>query len=64
MKTLNEKEMRTVDGGYRLKCKHCGKKSGSVGPVGSTLFYANHQHYGWGEVVFDTSYKNASKWYS
>lgn len=66
MKTLNKNEMRKVEGGYRLYCTFCGKKSGSVGPLGTTNFYAWHKHWKWSGTyaIWDRSFRNSDKWYS
>lgn len=65
MKKVNTMEMRTVEGGYRVKCRRCGKTSGSVSAIGSSLFWAKHTMWcGKKYVVWDTSYRNADKWYS
>lgn len=65
MKKLNANELRAVEGGYRLVCGYCGKKSGSVGAPGATWFYLKHNHFKrGGYAMYDFDFANATRWWS
>ena len=63
MKALNNAEMRSIEGGYRLRCQLCGKTKHTFTKAGVTAFYfhkAGHQQY----VIYDIrNYSNAMKWW-
>ena len=50
--------MRSINGGYRLKCTKCGAQSGRVNEIEASVFYLLHRHRRGIFAVWDYSYKN------
>lgn len=64
MKAIEINEMRSVDGGYSVKCTKCGKTLRGAPSFMVSLFYVNHYHSKGSYVVYDYSFsKSANKWY-
>ena len=64
MKKVNAMEMRSIDGGYAVKCTFCGKTAKGLLPIGVTVFKLNHGHFGKGKTVwYSYGGRSGSKWW-